>query len=495
MYECVVARMRQLASVSGPGTALCAFLFVMSCRSDQRNQALPLPKCIVGFPAELQGPIDSALPTFGCINYASACSGARGRAGIVWVRGLDRHAFQWDETLRVWHVRGSDETVTPHRRSWDVRASDAQPVLRERDVFTEGQFVGMCVLGPSGVEASGLLPGIGPESGHVGDLVGEPVSCGGGWQLPLALWPRGAGVIGPATHGIAIATFDECGWRSPRMLVPEKHGSGAWLFADDGHTDVFWREYYHRPFDLPDFMGGIQRERLQHARITEACAPVVRTAYDFPTGPPWVTEARAISMGDRFDLALRRETDRGKHATAPVELIYVSNLLGWLPGSHTTIGHCELNSEMKVLTLSDQGLQVLWLEEVGWHGDVERRSYQLVETHLDGHSWSVPRAVWGDRGPCHYEGLAATTFQMGAEQLIFVLWPGEGGRLTYTIGSGWDGWSGAVATDLVIGSPNWVVDCDGRLALITRMKNNLYWCYFTVEQLSSPPQKSLDSVT
>lgn len=481
--------------IIGMAGLLCVSFCTSGCRSGVQGRSLLLPVCVADVPSQLQGPIDETLPTFGTVYYARVCAGTRGRLGIVWVRDVATMDLQWDASAAVWRVRGSEQTLKP-----GPRLMDGIPSLpRQSDVFAEGELVGMCVLGPNGVERSEFLPGIGPESGHIGDVVGKPAFCNDEWHVPLALWPHRTEGTVLRPRGIAVAAFSERGWSSPRVLLPEIAGMDLCLFEGIGQTDVFWFEYYNLRFDLPDFMGGHERERLQHALVAEGQAPAISAVYHRPNIPHsiWETQSWIVPLGGgRYDLIRRRYTNAGKHATDPEELIHVPNLLGGFGGSGVTIGRPELNSEVAVLALSRQRLQVLWLEEI--YDDPAScisRTYRLVETHLGGWLWTRPRAVLADKGPWRYSGFAATTFQAGDEELVLALWPGKEGHLTYTIGSGWHGWSAPVTTDLVIGSPNWVVNCGDGLMLVTRVKNNLYWCRFTVASDSNAPPPAMPPIS
>ncbi len=442
------------------------------------------------FPAKVEGPIDETLPKFGRIGYTRVCAGDQGRVGVAWVRTIDYRRLRWDEDERLWRVEGSLETLKAGAPTKASAILKEPPYPRERDVYKKGELVGASILGPSGAEGTVFIEGIGPDSGSTARLVGHLGFFADKWHIPLALWPKSASVIDPATHGIAVATLASGGATKPAMVVGGQPADCAWLFGNDSGMDLFWLKTWHAASDPPDWLGGgFARQRLEHTRIGRGASAPIEVVYDRPNHPRGMMDTwhQVLPLGvGRYDLIVERHT----HAPGTVEqrkdIVHVPDLLGNTSREGAEVGSCRLNSSVVAVSLGRGQLEVIWLEEVDV--DEERRKppiFRLVEAHLDGESWSRPRVLF-EHGAWDYRSLAATSFRVGDQEYVLALWRGEDGFLTYTVGSESGEWSEPVTTKLAIGAENWVVSHGTDFTLVSKMSGNLYRCHF--RPLEEPPR-------
>ncbi|MBU0617449.1 MAG: hypothetical protein KKI02_07015 [Planctomycetes bacterium] len=450
--------------------------------------------------SELRGPIDKALPAFGEVQSVRVCGGDAGRVGVAWIRGVAFKQLRWDDKEAVWRVRGSDKTLQPVG-SETLTASLLAPVGGPlppdiTGLYETGNVLGMSILGPEGVLGAGFQQSVEPGLGPLDDRLGSIAFSAGKWYALLTQWPAGD-TEDPSTHGLAIAAFDEAGWQQLSMAVPGESPSATWIFVYEEVQHLFWLKYYTRQHDLPDFMGGIQRQCLEYARM-QGGKPVGRkTVYDRPNRPKCIDELshQVLPMSaERYDLLMLRDTNTVVGDSSRQDVMHVPDLLGQRPAKAKRVGDCEIGSMMLGIPLSDRGLVALWLEEV--QPGVEQRQapiYRLVESRLEGGSWSQPTLLFQEADWC-CESLAAACFQSAGGKHILAVWRGHDGRLTYSVSSAPRQWSAPQTTSLVVGRRNWLVaHDDDSFTLVTAMDRNLFWCTFGVVKEEEAEKAGADS--
>jgi len=293
-------------------------------------------------------------------------------------------------------------------------------------------------------------------------------------------WYAALELISPKV-GVAAAKFSLAGWGKPVMIFPDELPLVVSIFPDGSRMDLFRWVLYTKPYDLPEFMGGIERQRLDYVRMLEGRAVEARTVYVRPNRPKWIHEGRlqVLRLGpQRYDLLLERDIAPKEQAPAPDDIMHVPDLLAGSRPKAVKVGMIQTDSSRAAVPLAGNRMQLVWLDE--WYLDKERIQppvFRLMEAHLDGEAWSKPRLLFEGKGWA-YDSLAATAFRAGVEEYVLAVWRGEKNCLTYTVGSPSGEWFEPVATKLLIGRENWVVSHGSDFTLVTKMRGNLYWCHF-----------------
>lgn len=282
--------------------------------------------------SELRGPIDKALPAFGEVQSVQVCGGDAGRIGVAWIRGVAFKQLQWDDKEAVWRVKGSDRTLqgtgSDHPALAALAAVGAPPPPDTSGLYETGNVLGMSILGPEGVLAAGFQQSIEPGLGPLDDRLGSLAFSAGTWYALLTQWPPG-NTNDLTTHGLGVVPFDEAGWQQVSMAIPGELPSATWIFVDKEGQHLFWLKYYTRQHDLPDFMGGIQRECLEYARMQGGKAVDRRTVYDRPNRPKCINELehQVVRLGrDRYDLLVQRDTNPTDAENLAADIMHAPDL-------------------------------------------------------------------------------------------------------------------------------------------------------------------------
>ena len=436
----------------------------------------------------LAGPIDGDLEEWGGVEEVRVCGDQQGRAAVVWTRCVDREKLEWDQARNAWIVRGSRAVLKPGKVPPGFSTGGADEGRRlpdEEDLFKPGQYLGGAVLGPNGMVSCAFLPHFGPTSGFRGEMLGALAAADGRWWLPLALWgTQPSAGDRDATHGLAMASFDVDGWQRPRMVIPQElpQFGGVWVFKSGAGARLFWRDFYNERWDLPDFMGGIQRERIRYAPCSDASVGKMRTVYRRPNFPRWVGERDHQLLqiaSERYDLLLRRDVSPKERALDPDELIHVADLLGKRRQEVRRVGVIETTSRFVALPTGEEAIEVVCLESPFDRGSGRETCTRLLTFHYERGRWS-PKRMYPHFDNCDETSLAAAVLKGEDPPQVLAVWRGSGGILTYSVGVG-GRWSRPQATPLIIGSPNWLVSHGGRCTLVSRQRGNLFWCQLTVE--------------
>ena len=444
-------------------------------RSPVLGQA-PAWQCHV--PPALVGPLDEELPPFARIDYAVACSGADDRVAVAWVRQVDQDRVRWDRAARAWRVEGSDVTVRPSEPD-----GFPDPAPRDRDFFGPGQLVGAAVLAPKGPEWSGFLPEVGGEDLDYANL-GGLVSTGTAWQAFFPLRSTTPPAPG-GTYGIAVAELDPSGWRVPRVVLPRLMSYGpVWAFTTGTSTELFWLELFHRRADLPDFMGGRTRLRLNHANFSPGQTATARVAYEYENSKSFVDmQHDLVHVGKkRYDLFFTRHKMRDSSHT--VRVMHVSDLLSGNKSVARQIAECG-GSRLIVLALPGERVQLAWME--GTDADASRAQRPLVrlwEMHMDGNKWSPARVVF-QASDWDHRSLAAAVVRSAGREAVLAVWRNSAGYMIHSLCTAPSEWSAPVQEKLAIGEPNILAACQRGAALVTHVDRNLYWCIVEVQAVSA----------
>lgn len=144
---------------------------------------------------------------------------------------------------------------------------------------------------------------------------GAMAFSGGDWQLLVDL-PQALSLVrfgrGEQPVTTELASREEAGFDDP-----------CWLFADRTGWHIFWLRYYSQAYDLPDFLGGVQRQSIEHIRHTGDGPARQEKLVELPRR--CVSELVAVQVGERFDAAYIQNTSRSGEE---VSVIYRPNLLG-----------------------------------------------------------------------------------------------------------------------------------------------------------------------
>jgi len=457
-------------------------VFAPLVRSATFGEPNKAPQWKFSIPSEVAGPIDKTLPASWQVDYARLCLGDHGRVGVVWLRDAEFSHIPRRVAVRESQPTATEDVVEPSHAPKVASESGGRRARKLDTDRRDAELVGMCVLGPNGVEGSALLEGLEPRS-VVRRSVRQPTYYDDKWHVTMTLWPSSS--IHPATHGVAIATFDASGWSKPDIVLPEVM-EPVWAFHAEGHTDLLWYEYYWpRSSSARDDGDALQRLRFRYAQLTDGQRTETRTVFD-GADDPTISEDRwqLVRWGEgQCDLIFTRHSwPPGTPWPEFCDVMHAPDILGSHPKAYK-FAQRRFNSTLAVVPLSKRRLQVVWLEEKSLRRQQGRRPFTvcLLEVTFDGKSWRAPRLLY-EHSDWDYRSLAVTSFRSGDQEGVFALWRDEDGFLTWTVGSESREWSGPVTTKLAIGRENWVLSHERGFTLVTKMDRNLYWCHFTLRR-------------
>ncbi|GMU24689.1 MAG: hypothetical protein AMXMBFR13_47620 [Phycisphaerae bacterium] len=422
-------------------------------------------------PASLKGPIDETLPRFARVDGIQVSAGEDGKVGVLWHREVDHRTLHWDEEIERWRVECSELILDPseYPRLPDSVLGDRPMEPRACEVFRPSEYLGMAVISSDGIEGSAFFDGY-PASHGWRDVPDDLAYAEGKWHALLILPDSPAN--SPRNHP-ALISFDSRGWNRPQRIETDDWLAGSRLIPYTGGFDLLWTKYYLPFLAFPD--SGQDRQHLLQARIRQGVASSPRALYEFPKLPftdcypvPIVRKSEGI-----YDLFYRRSGLGG------IQLLHVRdvahNWLGWTEVVHD----CTSFRDPLVLPVTDGKMQVLWFHDAPSSGEAcypcPRHPTRLWGCHYDDHRWSEP-AVIGEGQSWDPRSAAAAVSAVGEREVVVMVWRGEEGRMIYTAGTGWNGWTEPVVTDLEIGGQNWLVTAGYDLVLVTQARRNLYWC-------------------
>ncbi len=445
-------------------------LLLCGCRGEAAARTFGASDWRCQIPERLNGPIDEALPASGGVEHVRVCAGTSGRVAVVWLRAIETSRAREDGPR---HMRPISDP--PHGHTTE----QARKSSSEVGISLTDSLLGMGVVDSSGVEIVQFAKGVDATSGFRADLLGSVIFADGAWRtaIALCLWNDSGGPCDPL---VRIMSFDEHGWLpSERDITPSGTPTGGVRLFDRGAGfDLFWLEYYWPPGSLPDFMGGTQQLRLNYTSLPRGGLGVTKAICDLP-GRVHARQAWLVSPSPgRYDLVFARMPDMKQQGTlASADLMHVPRLLSDRTPGPTKLGTCCPNCSNELLTLWSGGIEALWLEESSRRLSPPGVSpCQLVEARLEGQKWSKPRPLFQGTG-WDYASLAAASMQVDGAEVVVAVWRGQEGHLTYSSSGDRDKWAEPTAVQLQIGRLNWLVACEQRLALVTVMQGNLYWCF------------------
>lgn len=445
---------------------LCRFLHwgacivLGACHADARHVPTDWPLQF-NVPSSLSGPLDPRLPNNAKIGEVRVCAAPDKQVVIVWTREA-RH-----ELLSVAPTPPLDVNQVPAQSHTEDHEYSAPP----------GEYVGMCVLAPSGAGQLHFLPEIGADSGMRGWLLGELTKAQEGWLLALC-----------APH-INVVRLDAAGFHENVAAIPQAHPmlNRPLLWAMPEHRDirVFWLETQFPWWALPD--SGHEHRRLHYALKTPVALGSSRIVHEFPFrfgGGTGNVNVVTRSPG-RYDIIYEASSVWLRQGMS-TDLFYASDVLSnrWLGAKR--IATMENAANVAIVPWGDYALHVIWMDQETKETPTADLPYirhigRLHEVHLVRDRWSTPRRLF-QHDSWEIESLAAASFSCHGREGVAAVWRGECGRLCYTLSVDGESWSAPTSTDLRIGSANWLVKVDDELVLVTRLKRNLYWCTLKLQE-------------
>jgi len=435
--------------------------------------------------SEMRGPLDAEIPLYARVRLARVAGARDGCAAVVWLRDSQSDALTWDDQQKCWRVKGSDQTFEPDSYVPPPRVVVREPQLpREGDLFPPGHYFGGALVGRDGVAGVSFLSGLGADTPIWYWGLGSLAWTGQVWTL----------AVGAAEYrfddrtdggGIVLSDLADDGWSKVRLVIPERYGQPVGLEVRSSGLDLFWLEEYSRRWDLPEFMGGKGRQRLNYTRVEEDRAVSTKSVYE-ESDPASRDDHRVIALGpNRYDLIVRWHDLRKHVEDAPERLLHIPNLLGARWRSERVVATFDPCSSFAALARPGGVLQLVWLEPLPPHRRLEpATSTRLVECHSDGGTWTKATVLYTGEA-VEPDSLAAGAISVGGSHLVVVVWRGKSGKLAYCLSPSVDAWAEPEAGEVEIGSTNWLASCGDRLVLITLRGDNLYWCYL---DLSNDPR-------
>jgi hypothetical protein len=419
------------------------------------------------------------------------CPGADGDVLILWRRKVDMERVWWDSELHRWRTdlanQPPDDQDPAEPPPLEIEEGFYPP---DRDLLSRDKLVGARIIKGDAARRF-MLPDVG-SAWSCDDMLLGPVVCQGDhWEVALGVYPaHPQGQEDTSSKKLQLVPVSWQGWGT---LVPVSGSEGIFapLMAMDAHADelhVFLQSTFlpFGPFTFPD--SGLETSQLACIRIAGNRIVGEKTVYTTPLRRHDMDHQMLSMPGGRYDLVFRRS---GAQQDDPDELVHVADLLGRWPKTSTAARLANLDFRFAAVARQGESVQVAYLEQLRGVGRVPTVRGRLFEVHQRDGRWTGPRVLFlGDIGG--YKSLAAATAKSGDQELVVVVWRGLDGNLVYCLSPDADTWTRPQATQLALGSTNWLVFAGDAMVLVSEFHNNLYWCRIGLVRARPPATQAVN---